>query len=91
MNIVLEAATGFKCLTAFTLSHLNTKETPEMNRFVGYRFVGLLLLSSSRSKIFLGLGQAGKLRVRMAETAEKQAIRMNMPRNPITGERPCIK
>ena len=62
-----------------------------MIRFVGYRFVGLLLLSSSFSKTFLGLGQAGKLRVRMAETAEKQAIRMNMPRNPITGERPCNK
>jgi len=62
-----------------------------MIRFVGYRFVGLLLLSSSFSKTFLGLGQAGKLRVRMAETAEKQAIRMNMPRNPITGERPCVR
>jgi len=60
-------------------------------RFLGYRFVGLLWLSSSRSKIFLGLGQAGKLRVRMAETAEKQAIRMNMPRKPITGERPCVR
>ena len=62
-----------------------------MIRIVGYRFVGLLWLSSSLSKIFLGLGQAGKLRVRMAETAEKQAIRMNMPRNPMTGERPCKK
>jgi len=70
---------------------LTPEVTPWMIRFVGYRFVGLLWLSSSLSKIFLGLGQAGKLRVRMAETAEKQAIRMNIPRNPITGERPCVR
>jgi len=27
----------------------------------------------------------------MAETAEKHAIRMNMPRKPMTGERPCVR
>ena len=32
-----------------------------------------------------------EVRVRMAETAEKHAIRMNMPRKPMTGERPCIR
>jgi hypothetical protein len=34
-----------------------------------------------------GEGQAGNWRVRRVEMAEQQAIRMNMPRKPTTGDR----
>lgn len=55
---------------------------------VVYKVVGDLL---NLSRIFLGEGQTGKNSVRRAAAAEKKEMIMNIPRNPTSGDRTCVR
>ncbi len=50
--------------------------------------MGVPYCCSSRCKSLRGDGELGNARVRIALAAEKQAMIINIPRKPITGDSP---